>query len=117
MRLKRSPHSGGGVASSRIWWRRRPLRSTASTWLRAKGGAWRISSVQRTVPPRTTSSVCEKSQSAAALWPVALFVETSRPPTNSRPSALRRMFSSGRSMTSCSKPSTHSEDNDMAPSK
>jgi hypothetical protein len=39
------------------------------------------SSVQRTVPPRMTNSVCEKNQSAAALWPAARSCETSSPPT------------------------------------
>ena len=115
LRLKRSPHSGGGVASSRIRWRCRPLRTTASTWLKASGGAWRISSVQRTVPPRTTNSICEKNQSATALWPVSLSLDTSSPPTKIFPSAARRISSSGRSITSCSKPSPHSEAGDSAP--
>ncbi|UUZ72112.1 hypothetical protein LP415_26855 [Polaromonas sp. P1(28)-8] len=42
---------------------------TQSTCVRASGGAWRNSSVQRTVPPRMTNSVWEKNQSAMARLP------------------------------------------------
>ena len=116
LRLKRLPQPAGGVASSRIWWRRWPLRSAPSTWLKTSGGAWRMPSVQRRVPPRTTNSLCENSQSAIALWPLSASLETSSPPTKIFPSASRRISSSGRSITSCSKPSPQSEAGDNAPS-
>ena len=117
LRLKRSPQLAGGDASSRIRWRRRPLRSTPSTCPSCSGCAWRIPSVQRSVPPRTTTSVCEKSQSATALWPLSASLDTSSPPTKIFPSAPRRMSSSGRSITSCSKPSCQSEVSDSVPSR
>ena len=114
-RLKRSPHSGDGVASRRNWWRWWPFRITASTCVKASGGvAGRVSSLQRMVPPRSTNSRWEKNQSAMALWPLCGVFDTSSPPTKMRPSALRRMSNSGCSITNCSKPSRQIDEADSA---
>ncbi len=115
MRVKRSPQAASGVASSRIWWRRRPLRSTTSTWVRPTGGAPRCSSTQRTLPPRTRISSCEKIQSATWVSPAAS-PDRSMPPTSSRPCAVRRTSSTGWSMTNCSTPPCSSEATEKATS-
>ncbi len=113
IRVKRSPHSGGGVASMRRLWRQLPLRTTMSTSCSAKGGAARSSSVQRSVPPRMTSSGCAKNQSAAAPSP-GPWSGSSSPASRMRPSRVRRMSSSGLSMYSCSKPKFHSDRGETA---
>ena len=113
-RLKRSPQAGGGVASSRIRWRWPGLRSTACTSVSASIGAPRSSSVQRSVPPRSTSSVCASAQSAKSVPSRPVVGDRSSPATSSRPSVRRRMSSSAPSITSCSKPSRQAERGDSA---
>ena len=109
--VKRSPQASGGVASTRRLWRQLPLRSTTSTFCSDSSGAPRISSFQRTVPSRITTSPCENSQSVAALLsPVPC--EMGRPATKIRPSAARRMSRSGEAIYSCSKPQCSSERGD-----
>ena len=113
IRVKRSPQSGGGVASRRKLWRQPRLRNTMSTASKASGGAGCRASLQCTVPPRTTTSPWEKSQSAAppSLAPPGV---NGRPAMNNRPSAARRISSAGRSIYSCSNPIRSSERGDSA---
>ena len=111
-RLKRSPHAAGGVASSRIRWRRALLRMTRSACCSSTGARPRSSSVQRTVAWRTASSRCAKIQSAAQLSLPCASPVMSMPASSTRPSAVRRTSSTGPSMTNCSKPSRTSERGD-----
>ena len=101
--VKRSPHSAGGVASSRISCRSRPLRTTSWTSVSASGATWRCSSVQRSDPPRTTNSPWAKNQSEAALPLPAPAPLKSSPATKMRPPASRRTSSCAPSISSCSK--------------
>ena len=99
-RLKRSPQAGGGVASRRRSWSRRPLRTTRSVWLSTSGGASRNSSTQRTVAWRITNSRCWKNQSVPAPlpWLTEAELSTSRPATCRRPWRSRRTSSWAPSM-------------------
>ena len=103
--LKRSPHSTGGVASSRNSWTRRLLRTASCTSRSSSGAAPRSSSTQRSAPPRITNSCCAKNQSAARPSP-AWAPSNARPATRMRPAASRRTSSSAPSINNCSKRSS-----------
>ncbi|EWS58616.1 hypothetical protein Y694_03504 [Methylibium sp. T29-B] len=98
---KRSPHSAGGVASSRSSWRRTPLRTTRSTASSDSGGAPRSSSVHTRVPPWITNSCWLKNQSVAA--PSSPGPDDSSPATRMRPRASRRTSSRAPSTRNWSK--------------
>ena len=96
-------------------WLRRPLRNSRLTSVRVTGGAARVSSTQRTWPPCSSSSGCEKNQSASRVSALAS-PEASSPATSRRPSARRRSCTWAPSITSCSKPRRQSERTEKAAS-
>ena len=103
------------MASIRNAWDLPELRSTTSTSVNSSVGAPRISSVHRTVPWRTASSVWENTQSAPAPS-LSVVCGRAMPATQNRPSAVRRISSTRPSTYNCSKPSPSAECGDNAAS-